>query len=112
MGASLLCMSPEAASIELYEGRRSRPWLLIAAAVLFALLSAILWVKWRDSRDRADQLQSEIKQAYAEAEALRLKAATAEQRIAQLEREVKMASASRAVPAKDKPPVAKRRPSR
>jgi cell division protein FtsB len=104
-------MSPESASIERLEPRRSRPWLLIVAALLFALLSAILWAKWRDSRQRADQLQAEIKQAYAETEALRMKATLAEQRIAQLEREVKAASASRAVPAKDdKPTPAKRKP--
>jgi cell division protein FtsB len=102
-------MSPESASIERLEPRRSRPWLLIVAALLFALLSAILWAKWRDSRQRADQ--AEIKQAYAETEALRMKATLAEQRIAQLEREVKAASASRAVPAKDdKPTPAKRKP--
>jgi cell division protein FtsB len=105
-------MTPETASIELLEPRRSRPWLLIVAALLFALLSAILWAKWRDSRDRADQLQAEIKQAYAETEALRMKAALAEQRITQLEREVKAASASRAVPAKDKKSTTTRKPSR
>src|SRR5882672_1394314 len=105
-------MSPEIASIELLGGRRSRPWLLIVAALLFALLSAILWAKWRDSRERADQLQAEIKQAYAEAEALRMKATLAEQRIAQLEREAKAASASRAVPAKDGKPTTTRPPTR
>jgi len=105
-------MRLEAASIELHERRRSRPWFLIVAALLFALLSAILWVKWRDSRERAEQLQSEIKQAYAESEALRTKAAAAEQRISQLEREVKAASASRAVPVKDKKPATKQTPRR
>jgi uncharacterized coiled-coil DUF342 family protein len=79
------------------------------AALLFAVLSAILWAKWRDTRDRADQLQAEIKQAYAEAEALRLKAATAEQRVVQLERELKAAS-TRAVPVNDsKPPAPTKR---
>ena len=106
-------MRLDAASIELHEGRRARPWFLMIAALLFALLSAILWVKWRDSRDRAEQLQSEIKQAYAESEALRTKAAAAEQRVAQLEREVKAAAASRAVPVKDgKKPAPKRPPTR
>ena len=107
-------MRQDAVSIELHEERPARPWLLIVAALLFALLSAILWAKWRDSRDRADQLQAEIKQAYVEAEVLRTKAAAAEQRIAQLEREVKTASASRAapVPAKDKKPTTKRKTTR
>src|SRR5215510_9597195 len=97
-------MRQETASMEFHEARRSRPWLLIVAALLFAVLSAILWAKWRDSRDRADQLQAEIKQAYAEAEALRLKAATAEQRVAQLERELKAVS-SRAVPVQNEKPA-------
>src|SRR5262245_31751840 len=101
-------MRQETVSMEFHEARRSRPWLLIVAALLFAVLSAILWAKWRDSRDRADQLQAEIKQAYTEAEALRLKAATAEQRIIQLERELKAAS-SRAVPVKDETPVPTKR---
>jgi len=98
--------------MELHEARRSRPWLLIVAALLFAVLSAILWARWRDSRDRADQLQAEIKQAYEETEALRLKAATAEQRVVQLERELKAAS-SRAVPVTDETPTTtKRKPTR
>lgn len=98
--------------MEFHEAQRSRPWLLIVAALLFAVLSTILWAKWRDSRDRADQLQAEIKQAYAEAEALRLKAATAEQRVVQLERELKAAS-SRAVPVKDETSTTtKRKPTR
>jgi cell division protein FtsB len=104
-------MRLEAASIERHEERRSRPWFLIIAALLFALLSVILWGKWRDSRERAEQLQSEIKQAYAESEALRTKATAAEQRIAQLEREVKAASASRAAPAKDKKTTKTRKPN-
>ena len=70
-----------------------RPWLLIAAALMLALLSAILWAKWLDSRARAEKLQTEIKQAYAEAEALRTQAARAEQRAEQLERELRALSA-------------------
>jgi F0F1-type ATP synthase membrane subunit b/b' len=105
-------MRQETVSMEFHQARRSRPWLLIVAALLFAVLSAILWAKWRDSRDRADQLQAEIKQAYVEAEALRLKAATAEQRVVQLERELKAAS-SRAVPVTDETPTTtKRKPTR
>ena len=67
--------------------RPPRPWLLIAAALLLAILSTVLWVKWRESRTRADQLQRELKQVYAEAETLRTQATRAQQRIAQLERE-------------------------
>ncbi len=90
-------MGREAPPAEPLESRPRRPWLLIAAALLFALLSAILWAKWRDSRTRADQLQAEIKQVYAEAEALRTKATRAEQRIAQLERDLRALSASQSV---------------
>src|SRR5262249_57799728 len=80
-----------------------RPWLLIAAALLLALLSVILWAKWWESRARADKLQAEIKQAYAEAEALRTQAAQAEQRAEQLERELKDLSARQAVVGDRKP---------
>ncbi len=85
--------------------RRRRPWLLIAAALLLAVLSAILWAKWRDSRTRAEQLQAELKQVYAEAEALRTQATRAEQRIAQLERDLRALSTQTG--AKDAKPATK-----
>jgi septal ring factor EnvC (AmiA/AmiB activator) len=72
--------------------RGQRPWLLIAAALLLAVLSALLWAKWRDSRTRADQLQAELKQVYTEAESLRTQATQAQQRITQLERELRALS--------------------
>lgn len=72
--------------------RPRRPWLLIAAALLLAILSTVLWVKWRESRTRADQLQGELKQVYAEAETLRTQAMRAQQRIGQLERELRARS--------------------
>jgi hypothetical protein len=74
-------------------GRR-RPWLLIAASLLLAVLSAVLWGKWAESRDRAAQLQAELKQVYIEAEALRTQAARAEQRASQLERELREAGSA------------------
>src|SRR5215470_6368661 len=83
-----------------------RPWLLIAAALLLALLSVILWMKWWDSRTRAENLQAEIKQAYAETEALRTQAARAEQRVEELERQLRALSA-RPVGAKDGTPADK-----
>jgi F0F1-type ATP synthase membrane subunit b/b' len=83
-----------------------RPWLLIAAALLLAALSAILWAKWWESRTRADRLQAEIKQVYAEAERLRTQAARAEQRVEQLERELK-AQAARQPAIKAGKPAAK-----
>src|SRR5262249_28305147 len=76
-----------------------RPWLLIAAALLFALLSGMLWTKWRETRVRALQLQAELKEVYAEAEALRTQATRAQQRIDQLERELQAAGAPHPRPA-------------
>jgi septal ring factor EnvC (AmiA/AmiB activator) len=82
-----------------------RPWLLIAAALLLAVLSAVLWAKWRDTRTRAEQLQAELKQVYAEAEALRTQATQAQQRALQLEREL------RALSGGAKPALKSKRPS-
>ena len=81
-----------------------RPWLLIAASLLLAMLSAVLWVKWSDSRDRAERLQAELRQVYTEAEAIRLQATRAQQRIGQLEREVRALEAERASPPPAKEP--------
>ena len=69
----------------------AHPWLLIVAALLLAVLSAVLWAKWEESRVRAERLQAEIKQVYAETEALRTQAARAQQRVAQLERQLREA---------------------
>ena len=73
--------------------RRRHPWTLIAAALLLAVLSTVLWAKWRDSRARAERLQVELQQVYAEAETLRTQATRAQQRVAQLERELRVLSA-------------------
>ena len=75
----------------LMSSRPRRPWLLIVAALLLAVLSAVLWVKWEESRVRAERLQAEIKQVYAETEALRTQAAQAQQRVTQLERQLREA---------------------
>jgi hypothetical protein len=72
-----------------------RPWLLIAAALLLAVLSTVLWAKWAGSRDRAERLQAELIKVYAEAEAIRLQATRAQQRIGQLEREIRALEAAR-----------------
>ncbi len=74
--------------------RPRRPWFLMTAALVLAILSAVLWVKWRDSRTRVDRLQAELKQVYAEAETLRTQATRAQERIAQLERELRAPSAA------------------
>src|SRR5262245_32443043 len=73
----------------LLSSRPRRPWLLIVASLLLAFLSTVLWAKWEQSRARAERLQAEIKQVYAEAEALRTQAARAQQRVIQLERQLR-----------------------
>lgn len=75
----------------LVSARPRRPWLLIVAALLLAVLSTVLWAKWEESRVRAERLQAEIKLVYSEAEALRTKEARAQQRVAQLERQLREA---------------------
>lgn len=71
--------------------RPRRPWLLIVAALLLAVLSTVLWAKWEESRVRAERLQAEIKQVYSETEALRTREARAQQRVQQLERQLREA---------------------
>ena len=72
------------------------PWLLIASCLLLIVLSVTLWGKWIENRDRADRLSAELKKVYVEAEKLRSEGAAAKQRIAQLERQVRGRSGSRA----------------
>jgi hypothetical protein len=67
-----------------------RPWLLIAASLLLAVLSTVLWVKWSESRNRAAALQAELRQVYTEAEAIRLQATRAQERIVQLEQQLRL----------------------
>src|SRR5262245_49789004 len=76
--------------------RHRRPWLLIVASLLLAVLCAVLWAKWADSRIRAERLQAEVKAVYAEAEVLRTQAARAQQRVLELERELREISRSQA----------------
>lgn len=72
--------------------RARRPWALILAALLLVLLSSVLWMKWRDVRTRANQLDTELKKVYAEAESLRTEAALAKQRVGQLEQQLRALS--------------------
>jgi type VI protein secretion system component VasK len=77
-----------------WSSRSGRPWLLIVGALLLAVLSTVLWAKWEESRVRAERLQAEIKQVYSEAEGLRTEAARLQQRVAQLERQLRESLAS------------------
>lgn len=72
------------------------PWLLIASCLLLVVLSVTLWGKWIENRDRADRLSAELKKVYVEAEKLRSEGAVANQRIAQLERQLRGRSNGRA----------------
>jgi len=85
--------------------RPRRPWLLIAASLLLAVLCAVLWAKWADARIRAERLRAEIKTVYAEAEVLRTQAARAQQRVLQLERELREVSGASQAPASKLKPV-------
>lgn len=68
--------------------REQRPWALIAASLLLAMLAMVLWLTWAESRNRAARLESEIQQVRAEAEAARTLARREGGRLAGLEREV------------------------
>jgi hypothetical protein len=92
--------------------RPRRPWALIAACGLLVLLSAVLWLKWRDSRGRVVELDAELKKVYAEAESLRTEAALAKQRIGQLEQQLRALSGDRGRPApRDAKPTNGKRPT-
>jgi hypothetical protein len=75
--------------------RPRRPWTLVAAALLLALLSIILWGNWRTARNERDRLDAELKKVYAEAESLRMEAALAKQRINQLEAQLRALTGAR-----------------
>jgi len=84
---------PRAAHGGVFAEPRRRPWLLIASAILFALLAGLLWTKWKETRVRAADLEAELKAVYAEAETLRTQTVRAQQRVHELEQELRAALA-------------------
>ena len=80
---------------ELPAERPRRPWLLVVASLMLVVLVAVVWGKWAESRNEADQLRAEIKQVYREAEGLRTQAVQAEQRAGLLEQQVRSLRAER-----------------
>lgn len=88
-GATLPSTGPGSHIARRLRTRTRRPWLLISASLLLVVLTATLWGKWIETRDRADRLSAELKKVYVEAEKLRTEGAAAKQRIAQLERQLR-----------------------
>ena len=72
-----------------------RPWALIAACVILVVLTAMLWMKWSDSRRNAARLEKELTRVYKDAEDLRLQATLAHERTVKLERQVRALQAER-----------------
>ena len=75
--------------------RPRRPWLLIIASLIFAVIAAWTGVQWKQARDAEGKLRAEMKQVYLEAEQLRAQAAQAQQRVSLLEKQVMALSAER-----------------
>jgi len=71
------------------EPRVRRPWFLISAALLLAVLVVVLWAKWAETRGEAQRLRAELRQVYQEAETLRMQSAQAQQRLGVLEKELR-----------------------
>ncbi|MBI2155105.1 MAG: hypothetical protein HYV92_08780 [Candidatus Rokubacteria bacterium] len=80
---------------EMDEAKPRRPWLLIIASLLLAVLAAWTSYQWRQARDQEIKLRSEVKQVYLEAEQLRALASQSQQRVSLLEKQVMALSAER-----------------
>lgn len=93
--ATTLSTAPAPAARIARRVRPRRPWLLIASCLLLVALTVTLWGKWVENRERADRLAAELKKVYTEAEKLRTEAITAQQRITQLERQLRGRSGPR-----------------
>jgi septal ring factor EnvC (AmiA/AmiB activator) len=72
-----------------------RPWLLIIASLLFAVLSTWTGFQWKRGAEQETKLRAELKQVYLEAEQIRAQAAQSQQRVSLLEKQVMTLSAER-----------------
>ena len=72
-----------------------RPWALIIASLLLAVLVVILWFRWTETRVQTTRLRAELKEVYAEAEKHRLEVAQAQQKLSVLEAQVASLRAER-----------------
>lgn len=72
-----------------------RPWALVIASLLLAVIAAWTGVQWKQARDQEGKLRAELKQVYLEAEQLRAQAAQSQQRVSLLEKQVMALSAER-----------------
>ncbi|MEK6666434.1 MAG: hypothetical protein AAB016_05925 [candidate division NC10 bacterium] len=77
------------------DARPRRPWLLIIASLLLAVIATWTGVQWKQARDHEGKLRAEMKQVYLEAEQLRALAAQSQQRVSLLEKQVMALSAER-----------------
>jgi hypothetical protein len=75
--------------------RPRRPWALIVAALLLAVLVVVLWFRWTETRAETMRLRAELKDVYAEAEKYRLEVAQAQQKLSLLEAQVASIRAER-----------------
>jgi len=77
------------------DARPRRPWLLIIASLLLAVIAAWTGTQWKQARDHEGKLRAEMKQVYLEAEQIRTLAAQSQQRVSLLEKQVMVLSAER-----------------
>lgn len=69
------------------DGAPARPWALIVASVLLAVLAAWTGIQYKRGADREVQLRAELKQVYLEAESLRSVATQWRERAIVMERQ-------------------------
>ena len=72
-----------------------RPWLLIIASLLLAVIAAWTGYQWKQAKDQEVRLKAELNKVYHEAEQLRAEAAQSQQRVSLLEKQIMALSGER-----------------